>query len=361
MNDELSRKPRVLFICKKRGTYSLDGPEPVLKSWSSGLLNSATFVSNMLNATGVAESKVVDVDDYNAIDREVHRFKPSHTFLEAIWVLPKKFEVLKRLHPRVKWVLRVHSDFPFLAGEGNAIEWLFQYLKHGVLITANKRSTAQELGRLRGHDVPYLPNYYPVSNWWHEYPKLIRNVLKRRKDDYIHIGCFGSLRPLKNQLVQAVAAIKFADVHNQKLKFYINTGRIEGCGEPVLKNIRALFRHSKHELIEIPWLKHDDFIELLESKIDLSMQVSLSETFNIVIADSVASKVPVVVSKEVHWVTPECMVDQPQDLDEIVGTMRMVCRDKKRIVRVNKDLLIKEGIAAKTAWRWFFAQRKKKN
>jgi hypothetical protein len=69
----------------------------------------------------------------------------------------------------------------------------------------------------------------------------------------------------------------------------------------------------------------------------------------------------VVVSKEVRWVSPECMVDQPQDLDEIVGTMRRVCRDKKRIVRMNKDLLIKEGIAAKTAWRWFFAQRKKKN
>ncbi len=360
MNDERAGKPRVLFICKKRGTYSLDGPSSVLKSWSSGLLNSATFVSDMLNATGVAESKVVDVDDNNAIDREVHRYRPSCVFLEAIWVIPSKIDVLKKLHPKVKWILRVHSDFPFLAGEGNAIEWLFQYKEKGVTITANKFGTAQELEMLLGVHVPYLPNYYPVSRWWHEYPKLIRNIIKG-KHKGVHIGCFGSLRPLKNQLTQAIAAIKFAELSNQKLRFYINTGRVEGCGEPVLKNIRALFRHSEHELVEIPWLKHEQFLNLLKGTIDLSMQVSLSETFNIVVADSVASKVPVVVSKEVHWVSPECMVNEAQCVDDIVRTMDAVCRDKKWIVRANKELLITEGIAAKTVWRWFFTQRKKKN
>lgn len=67
-------KSRVIFICKNRtDTYGN----------STGLHNSAQFVSNFLNQSGI-ESKVVSVVDGNDIDRVVTQYNPSHVFIEAL-------------------------------------------------------------------------------------------------------------------------------------------------------------------------------------------------------------------------------------------------------------------------------------
>ena len=44
-------------------------------------------------------------------------------------------------------------------------------------------------------------------------------------------------------------------------------------------------------------MDHESFIELVKS-MDMCLQVSFTETFNIVTADAVANSVPVVVSSE---------------------------------------------------------------
>jgi hypothetical protein len=54
---------------------------------------------------------------------------------------------------------------------------------------------------------------------------------------------------------------------------------------------------------------------------DLGMQVSFSETFNIVTADMVALGIPVVVSDEIEWVYPFFHAI-PQSTDDIVQTMK---------------------------------------
>src|ERR1035437_8193029 len=111
---------RVLFIAKKGQRYSgVYG-----YAASSGLLNSATFVEEMLHNLGVG-AKVVHVVDNNDIDRAVTQYQPDVVIIEALWVIPSKFYVLTQLHPRVQWVIRVHSEIPFLAQEGMAMQWLF--------------------------------------------------------------------------------------------------------------------------------------------------------------------------------------------------------------------------------------------
>ena len=101
-----NQEKKVLFILKKRksshANYSVV---------SSGLLNSATFVSSMLNKNGI-ESHLVEVIDNNCIDREVTKYRPTHVIIEALWVVPSKFEVLTRLHPNVQWIIRLHSGIP---------------------------------------------------------------------------------------------------------------------------------------------------------------------------------------------------------------------------------------------------------
>lgn len=151
---------KVLFITKKKKS---SGPGPYGQTISSGLLNSATFVHNMLLANGI-DSNIIEVQDNNAIDKFVNEIKPSHVIIEALWVVPGKFEILTKLHPNVKWIIRLHSDIPFLANEGIAIEWIYGYQQFkNVIVSVNSPRIEKELNGILEKPVLYLPNYYPVT------------------------------------------------------------------------------------------------------------------------------------------------------------------------------------------------------
>ena len=117
-------KPRVIFILKRREDYNAITHSHI--GLSTGLYNSANFMNEMLNSMHI-ESKLVVVPDNNHIDREVTKHKPTHVIIEALWVVPQKFNILKKLHPKVKWIIRLHSEMPFMAGEGMAMDWIGDY------------------------------------------------------------------------------------------------------------------------------------------------------------------------------------------------------------------------------------------
>jgi hypothetical protein len=237
------------------------------------------------------EIDIVEVVDNNSIDREVTRFKPDVVIIEALWVVPEKFDVLKRLHPKIKWCVRLHSHMPFLALEGIATHWIGDYLKRKVLIIANSKQMYEALKPICGDNIIFIPNIYEGEM---RLPDL-------REKMHVHIACLGAIRPLKNQLIQALAAIKWAQENKKYLYFHINSSRVEVGGEPVLKNLRYLFKNrSGTQLVEERWMEHEDLIEYLK-KFDLGMQVSLSETFSIVSADYLQAGIPLIASKEVEW------------------------------------------------------------
>jgi hypothetical protein len=106
-------------------------------------------------------------------------------------------------------------------------------------------------------------------------------------------------------MLQAVAAVKFADSIGKKLRFHINAGRIEMKGEPVVHNLRGMFNHLNregHELISHMWTPREQFLELC-AQMDIGMQCSFSETFNIVGADLISQGVPLISSSEIPWHT----------------------------------------------------------
>lgn len=325
---------RVLFILKFRD-YDYECGPTYGDGLSSGLFNSARLVVDMLVGSGV-EAKLVQVVDNNDIDREVHNYRPSHVIIEGLWVVPEKFYELIPLHPQVRWIVRIHSNIPFLAMEGVAMDWLARYTLIGwqVSIACNSQRAyraivnyAQEVDRaiLRDAGIPvarnmrrscmgvdFLPNYYPRRKpFWEPHPT-----------DMLKIGCFGAIRPLKNQLIQAMAAIEFATRCGKRLRFYMTHRDCEQGGDQVLKNLRALFAHTHHELVLRPWLPHTDFLGLVDL-MDVGMQVSLSETFCIVAADMVAAGLPVVVSPEVEWASSLAKAE-PTDMASIVETLERV-------------------------------------
>jgi len=325
---------RVLFILKYRsisgGSYANCWSEQdkvavsLNKELSSGLLNSARFIVDMLEKEHV-DVKLVQVIDNNSIDKEVALYKPDVVVIEALWVVPSKFEVLQRLHPNVQWIVRGHSELPFLAQEGVAVSWITQYVQYqNVKFAANSEHSVRDIRIIVKaanptwsyakvvEKVPYLPNYYP-------HHIRVPAVKKKPESKFVDIACFGAIRPLKNQLIQAVAAIEYANLEKKTLRFHTNATRVETQGDPVLRNLEALFEATPHQLIKHPWMPHEEFLKLLKH-IDISLCVSFSESFCIIAADSIIAGVPIVGSSEIEFLTSWSQADTT-DSDDIVMKM----------------------------------------
>ncbi len=343
-------KTKILFLLKKNSSY---GSYSQIKN--SGLTNATNILKKELERVYDADIYIEICVDANEIDKFVTIHKPEFCILEAIWVTPTKMKEIAYLHRKVRFITRVHSRIPFLALEGNAIQWLTEISKiKNCFIAANHNITVNDLN---GIDIEtfYLPNVYKriknTSSFYHNnLDCFYDNIFIKGKT--IDIGCFGSIRPLKNQLIQAVAAVIFADKFKLKLNFHINGGRIEQSGESVLKNIRALFANSKHNLIEHGWLEPKEFNELA-SQMDVGLQVSFTESFNIVAADMIYNNVPVVVSNEISWVADVSKVD-PNSVYEIVEDIERVCRFRKKVIEQNLVRLDKYNKTSLRAWKIMF-------
>lgn len=334
---------KVLFILKKRmsyGSYNFYGV-------SYGLINSARFVAKELNKLPRVEAKVIEVDDNNSIDREVAQFKPDVVIIEALWVVPEKMKVLIRLHPKVEWIIRLHSKPAFIANEGIAFDWIGKYIEIGkktdkLQVSANNKEFADYLTDIYKEYVSYTPNVYP-DVWRFNPRKLVGET--------IDIGCFGSLRPMKNHMTQAIAAIAFARSIGKRLRFHINSDRIEQKGDTVLKNLREIFKDVAHaELVEHPWMDHKDFIDVVRN-MDLGIQVSLSETFNIVAADFISLGIPVLVCKEIEF-APLVYVADPTSISSIEqGLARIYKLDNPILTTWAKIQLSKSNDKALIEWK----------
>lgn len=335
----MMKKTRCLFITKS-----------LMKSYgiNFGLANSAKFVAEVLQESNF-ETKVVSVIDNNCIDKEVAEFKPDFCFIEALWVVPEKFKELKILHPKVKWIIRVHSKTPFLAEEGIAIDWIRQYNDLGLFIAPNNIELVEALHSSLDIPCVLLGNMYPLK-------RLRPCDVRPQNKDCIHIACFGALRPMKNTLVQAMAAIALAKRYKKELKFYINFNRIELRGENILKNLRALFRGlgSTAQLIEVPWLPHHEFLDLIKNHIDLGMQVSLTESFNIVTCDFIVCGVPILTSEAIEWMHPESTCDA-NSFDSILNKLDYCYQNRKFVTELNVESLQESNLESFVQWNEFLS------
>jgi len=349
---------KVLFILKRREDYNPVKHSP--KGLSTGLFNSASFMEQMLNESGIDAAMEVALDN-NCIDRLVQLHKPTHVIIEALWVVPHKFNVLTKLHPKVKWIIRLHSEMPFMAGEGMAMDWLGDYVSYPeITIGVNAPRMLDEVQTFlkiaRGWSdeecaarVVYMTNYYPK-----EYKT------KTYKDNkyWIDVSCFGAVRPLKNHMVQAVAALKFANKIGKQLRFHINVGRIEMKGDPVLNNLRGFFQHlhnEGHQLIGHEWRPRAEFLELC-STMDIGLQCNFSETFNIVSADLISQGVPVVGSYEIPW-ADQMFNARPAESDEIAEAMLKTHKFAQLNVWTNQENLDKYTDNTRTIWEKLFGDK----
>ena len=289
---------KILFILKKRVYSNIN-----VKSY--GLINSSTHIASFLNTLRGIETKVVSVVDANGIDKEVHTYRPDMVVIEALWVSGEKMNELIEMnkYKRIKWVVRIHSDMGYLSAETFALKYVNDYIalnKINLFIAPNNEDFTEYLSNAMKYDFTYLPNVI-ITNDKRD------DCDKRHNSDVMNIGCFGALRLLKNPAFQALCAIKAADILKKRLHFHVTLAKIDGYDDehqirlnPVLKNLEEIFANSRHVLIKHEWKENNEFQHLIK-KMDIGMQLSFSESFNIVTADFINNNKLILVSETIDW------------------------------------------------------------
>lgn len=273
------------------------------------------------------------VESLEQIEMAIQLYNPKNVLVQSVWISDEEMRRLSARYPHIHFFIHIHSNIPFLACEAYSFARFNEAKAHGWKLVFNDHRAARCFP-----DSIYLPNIYSKE--------FIQHSPKPESEE-LNVICAGSLRPMKNHVTQALAAIMYAGDIGKKLKFHCNLTRSEG-GEGVHAALVGLFNaHPEHELVSVPWLDHDEFIKYC-STMDFGLQVSMSESFNIVAADYAAAGLPMVVSDEVDWAPKEVQAKSGKAVN-IAATMNIADMH----VGDNRAALLSHNHYAMMAWEYF--------
>lgn len=255
----------------------------------------------------------------------------THTVISAPWISCRDIVEIVKYFPMIQFVIVSHSNVGFLQADPQGIHLLRDYVElsrkyDNLSVGGNSAKFVRWLGEAYEEHAVLLPNMYPVCGGL--------DFTCPAESPVIKIGSFGAIRPLKNQITAAAAAMIISDRLDMPVEFHLSAGREEGGGNIVLNAIQQMTRDIPNfSLVLDGWRGWLEFKELV-ADMDLLIHPSYTESFNIVSADGVSQGVPVVGSEAIYWL--------PQD-------WRADSDDAVRIAEVGIRLLNEgaaEGIAA---------------
>jgi glycosyltransferase involved in cell wall biosynthesis len=136
------------------------------------------------------------------------------------------------------------------------------------------------------------------------------------------------------------------------VELLLSTGRNEGGDGRALDEMTESIANLR--VTRTGWLPWSAFRRLLQT-VDLVFQVSYTETFNVVTADSIAEGVPVVASDAIEWVPRwwQARADEPLD---VVRVAKRLLRDPEapRHGREALRAYVERGVVA--WWRFLCPQ-----
>lgn len=245
----------------------------------------------------------------------VERPGVTHCVIEAPWVPRDAMADLLRAFPKVHFLVRSHSQIGFLQIEPGAIQLLRELLtlqdnSLNLTVATNSLTLKRFFETAYGGHTLYLPNLYDLE-------RVVRKRDVTHTSRTLRIGSFGALRLLKNHTTAAAAALMLARKRGCDLEFSVSVESDTMGGAAVLDALRKMFADLKWaKLVERPWEDWATFRQTV-SGMDLCLQVSMTETFNITTADAVAEGVPCVVSPCIEW-APDYWKADTDRLEDVV-------------------------------------------
>ena len=266
-----------------------------------------------------------NIDVVNAIDKykETNGHPITHAIISAPWINVYDMRNLVAHFPYIKFLVLSHSNIGFLQADPYGIELFRKYVdlseKYPNLhIGGNCAQFANWFEIAYNKECICLPNIYPTE----------RIKSKIWKGNVLKIGSFGAIRPEKNFMTAAAAALAVHSKLDLPVELHMSTGG-DGCKSSTLPAIVQMTDNVEgFKLIRHDWQTWDHFIKLIK-KMDIMIQVSYTESFNMVTADGVSVGVPSVVSSAIRWAPTTWQADTDDALDVTNRVLKLLKKDQK--------------------------------
>lgn len=285
-----------------------------------------------LGVTGMTNAKVLNEAGYKtqvwAVTSNVdivNRLKAAdaagapitHLVISAPWVSTYDLTTMAHAFPHVKFAVISHSNFGFLQADPSGVRLLREAADLSVglpnfAVGGNSKKFVDGFTKVFSRPAVYLPNMYYLNDDVIPKPKVFNGGTLR-------IGCFGAVRPLKNTISSAAAALIIARRYHADLEFWVSGGRFEGGGDVVFNAMSQMYANLPHaKIVQAPWRPWSSFREVIRH-MHLLMQVSYTESFNMVTADGIAEGITTVTSHAIDWV-PQSWQAYSDNVSDIAET-----------------------------------------
>ena len=223
----------------------------------------------------------------------------SHVVIAAPWIDTPAISRLVSAHLDVNWAVTSHSNVAFLHVDPNATRLMVEGVGlaqqwGNFRIAGNSNRFCTWMRRTYGANCAYLPNLYAVHH------TADHEKRPQWKGGILRIGSFGAARILKNHASSAAAAAEISRRLGTDVEFWLNSGRHEGILSQS-DTIRHIIEAAPHcTLKTFGWASWPEFRDQVRT-MNILLQPSFTETFNMVSADGACQGIPSVVSDAIEW------------------------------------------------------------
>lgn len=322
----------------------------VFKDFACWLRTSCTG----LNVAGFATAQVLkqagvevavfpvrhNIDIVNEIDGYFERTgeRLTHVIISAPWLSEHDLKALLNHFPYIQFVILSHSNVGFLQADFEGVRLLRKYIHlskeyFNLHVGGNTERFVDWLRDTYHENAVLLPNLYPIDRTQMKPVPLTPGGTRFTPDQYqpnrvVKIGAFGALRPQKNFMTAAASAVLIQRYLGMPIEFHMSS---DGEGDTCFtaQAIEQLLEGSGVTLVRHPWRYWDDFVQVV-SGMDLLIQVSYTESFNMVTADGISVGVPSVVSPAITW-APQMWTADPDNPGEVASVgISLLTQDETR-------------------------------
>jgi len=241
----------------------------------------------------------------------------EQVIVSAPWIPSPELQSLANQFSNTQFTVACHSNVGFLQADRNGVKLVREVMEleagsANIHLAGNSRRFCEWVRFAFGAPCAYLPNLYYLHGEPVPPPRAFHGGT-------LKIGVFGATRPLKNMMSAAGAALELSRSLRSPLELWVSGGRTEGGGEVVLGAVKEMLNGLPGvSLILNGWQTWPQFRKTVAS-MNLLMQPSYTESFNMVTADGVAEGVASVVSSAIDW-APH---DWKADVDDALAIARV--------------------------------------